>query len=152
MKNLFFSLALLLVTLSPHAQAADPSRSPEQVIHDFYRWYVQALMKNREPLTKERAELKRYASDRLIREIDHMRKGPDGLDGDYFLDAQDFDDDWATNIKVSGTSIKGDRATALVELSGKEIGTKKLRVTLVQQAGQWKVDKVEGVEGSAAAR
>ena len=89
--------------------------------------------------------MKRYASARLLREIDGMRKGPDGLNGDYFLDAQDFDKDWATNISVSTPVRKGKRATTVVELKGKEMGTRKLRVALVQEQNEWKVDKVEGV-------
>jgi hypothetical protein len=107
---------------------------------------VGELVANRDPFTNGRAELKRYATARLIREIDHARKGPDGLDGDYFVDAQDFDKDWGKNIDISKVEMKGDRATALVELKGNEMGTRKLHVTLLQENGRWKVDKVVGAQ------
>jgi ABC-type transporter MlaC component len=139
--KLFFTLLFLAAI----ARAEDrPATPPERVVRDFYQWYVQALVQNRDPFTQDRAQLKRYASERLLREIDHARKGPDGLDGDPFVDAQDFDKDWAKNISVSAPVINGKRATTVVELSGKEMGTRKLQVTLVQENGAWKVDKVEG--------
>jgi ABC-type transporter MlaC component len=139
--KLFFTLLFLAAI----ARAEDrPPTPPERVVRDFYQWYVQALVQNRDPFTQDRAQLKRYVSERLLREIDHARKGPDGLDGDPFVDAQDFDKDWAKNISVSAPVINGKRATTVVELSGKEMGTRKLQVTLVQENGAWKVDKVEG--------
>lgn len=141
--TLFLSFALLLF-LSV-AQAADPvTAGPERVIRDFYRWYVQSLVDNTDLFTKGRVELKRYATERLIREIDQMRKGPDGLNGDYFVDAQDFDKDWGKNISTSTPVITGERATVEVELKGRELGARKLRVSLVETRGVWKVDKVLG--------
>jgi hypothetical protein len=126
------------------AQERAPAATPEKVIRDFYQWYVQTLLSNGDPLSGNRSELKRYATARLIREIDKMVKGPDGLNGDYFLDAQDFDKEWAKNITVATPAITGNRATAEVELKGSEMGTRKLRVSLAQENSTWKVDKVEG--------
>ena len=137
-----FLLAFLLVSV---ARAEEhPNASPERVIHDFYQWYVQALLQNGEPLTQNRARLKRFVSERLIKEIDRARKGPDGLDGDPFVDAQDFDKEWAKNISVSHLVLNGKTATAVVELKSKEMGTRKLNLTLVQTSDGWKVDRVEG--------
>jgi hypothetical protein len=133
--------ATTMAIAAPHEKL---TTAPERVIHEFYQWYVQALLDNKNPLEQDRATLRRYVTTRLIREIDHMRKGPDGLDGDYFVDAQDFDRDWAKNISVSNVEIQGARATATVALKGREAGTRTLRVTLAQEAGAWKVDKVTG--------
>ncbi len=77
------------------AEDKGAARGPEQVIRDFYAWYVQALTSERDPFTQDRETLKTYATAHLIDQIDKMLKGPDGLDGDYFLDAQDFDKEWA---------------------------------------------------------
>ena len=143
----FLLVALALSGSVTSALAEERAAAPEKVIHDFYQWYVQALVQNRDPFGKGRSELKRYASARLLKEIDHARKGPDGLDGDYFVDAQDFDEGWARNIGISTPVIVGQRATALVDLKGKEAGMrKKLRVTLVQEDSAGKVDKVQGLE------
>jgi hypothetical protein len=73
-----------------------------------------------------------------------MAKGPDGFDGDYFVDAQDFDPLWAKNISISDVQTHGDKSTALVQLNGSKGMRKKLFVHLAKEAGSWKVDKVRG--------
>ena len=126
--------------ISPsHAQ----ERAPDAMIRDFYQWYVQSLAATRDPFTAGRAEVKRYATERLIREIDKAREA-DELGADPFLDAQDFDAAWAKNITVSKPAINGDTATADVTLKGPEMGTHKLNVTLRKEGGSWKIDKVKG--------
>lgn len=124
-------------------EAISTAHGPEHVVREFYAWYVHAVAAQKDPFAGNRAQLKRYATDRLIREIDKMRKGPDGLDGDPFLDAQDFDQEWARNITVSNLDIKGTTATVDVQLKGPSVGTRNLQVTLVDERG-WKVDKVRG--------
>ena len=135
------ALAMAGVSLLLTSLAQAQERAPQRVLQDFYQWYVQALAADTDPFTDKRAELKKYATDRLIRQVEKARK--DGsLGADPFLDAQDFDKAWAKNIKVSGEKIDGQVATANVELKGPEMGTKKLAVTLRQEGGSWKVDKV----------
>ena len=80
----------------------------------------------------------------MLKEIDKMVKGPDGLDGDYFVDAQDFDPLWAKNISISDARTVGDKSTAHVLLNGSKGMQKKLLVRLVKEHGIWKVDKVQG--------
>ena len=146
------TLITLLVTivLTIPSGAAEPAKSstatPEETIRSFYQWYVTALVANRDPM-KQRAEMKRFATDRLLKEIDKMKKGPEGLNGDYFLDAQDFDEQWAKKISVSNVKIEGAKATAHVLLDGPEGMRKKLVVQLVNDAGAWKIDKVQGRDG-----
>jgi hypothetical protein len=141
----FLMVSLALGAIMP-ARAAAAGGSPEDCIRNFYRWYVTNLVANRDPM-KERAEIQRYATERLLREIDKMRKGPDGLDGDYFTDAQDFDPLWARNISISAVQVQGDKSTAQVLLRGAKGMERKLIVHLVKQSGVWKVDKVQGRQG-----
>src|SRR3954470_8017942 len=105
------SVAAIIVTSQP--RAAEPPATPEDCIRNFYRWYVSNLVANRDPM-KQRTEIRRYATERLLKEIAKMVKGPDGLDGDYFVDAQDFDPLWAKNIAISAVHIDGDKSTANV--------------------------------------
>jgi hypothetical protein len=93
---------------------------------------------------KQRSEIRRYATERLLKEIDKMMKGPDGLDGDYFVDAQDFDPLWAKNISISDVQVHGDKSSAHVRLNGSKGMRKKLMVYLFMENGTWKVDKVRG--------
>lgn len=137
--------ALLVALISASAvSAAEPSSTPESAITGFYGWYVAELIANHNPM-ENRKELKRFATARLLKEIDKMKKGPDGLDGDYFVDAQDFDNLWAKNITVSDVKISGTTATAEVLLKGKDM-SRKLSVALAKEGTAWKVDKVTGHE------
>jgi hypothetical protein len=137
-------VALLFVAAAfATGRAADPSVTPEDCIRGFYRWYVTNLVANRDPM-KQTKEMRRYATERLLKEIDKMVKGPDGLDGDYFTDAQDFDPLWAKNISISGVKTTGDKSNAHVLLDGAKGMRKKLVIDLVKEEGTWKVDKVHG--------
>ena len=146
--KLLVSVFTLVVVLgfSSAAQAAEPSaENPSDSIRNFYRWYVTELIANRNPMENGK-ELKRFATERLLKEIDRMKKGPDGLDGDYFVDAQDFDELWAKNITVSDVKVRGTKASAEVLLAGKGDMRRRLQVSLVKDGGIWKVDKVKGRE------
>ena len=134
-----FLVAAALAT----GRAAEPAATPEDCIRGFYKWYVTNLVANRDPM-KQRTEIRRYATERLLKEIDKMVKGPDGLDGDYFTDAQDFDPLWAKNISISGVKTEGNKSSAHVLLNGAKGMQKKLVVHLVKENGTWKVDKVQG--------
>jgi hypothetical protein len=137
-------VALLIVAAAvATGRAAEPAATPEDCIRGFYRWYVTNLVANRDPM-KQRKEMRRYATERLLKEIDKMVKGPGGLDGDYFTDAQDFDPLWAKNIAISGVKTAGDKSNAHVVLDGAKGMRKKLVVDLVKEEGTWKIDKVHG--------
>jgi hypothetical protein len=136
------SVAAALLATGQVRAAASIAR-PEDCIRDFYRWYVTNLVANRDPM-KQRKEIRQYATERLLKEIDKMAKGPDGLDGDYFVDAQDFDPLWAKNISTSDVKTVGDKSSAHVLLNGSKGMQKKLLVHLVKESGIWKVDKVQG--------
>lgn len=151
MKTLFLALTLLLAgaCIAPAVAAQNPrainKESPEIVIQNFYAWYVHALNQDGDPLTRQRTKLKQFASARLLRELDTVVKGPDGLDGDYFLDAQDWDKQWEKNISVYELEVRNGRAVAAVALTGPEM-SRKLKVQLVREGGRWKIDKVQSLE------
>ncbi|HJQ27589.1 MAG TPA: DUF3828 domain-containing protein [Blastocatellia bacterium] len=139
-------LVVSVVAAPSRAQAvAAPAKTPEAVIREFYKWYVHALNQGKDPLTHARPTMRRYVTARLIAAIDRMAKGPDGLDGDYFIDAQDWDKDWEKNITVSNVVTKQTIATAKVALTGQEM-SRHLQLTLKQEAGAWKIDRVKGLD------
>ena len=143
MKRIVALLSVAAVIVTSQIRAAESAATPEDCIRSFYRWYVTNLVANRDPM-KQRGEIRRYATERLLKEIAKMEKGPDGLDGDYFVDAQDFDPLWAKNIVISDAKTLGDKSSAHVVLNGSKGMRKKLTVHLVKEAGTWKVDKVQG--------
>jgi len=144
----FISVLAFIIAFgfSSATRAAEPSTAnPSDAVRGFYRWYVTALVANKQPM-ENRKEIKRFVTERLLSEIEKMKKGPDGLDGDYFLDAQDFDNLWAKNITVSDLKVSGKNASAEVLLAGKGEMRRKLKVNLVSDGTAWKIDKVEGRE------
>ncbi len=142
MKRISALLTLVILAACP-IRAAEPAATPEDCIRNFYHWYVTNLMANRNPM-KQRTEMKRYATERLLKEIEKMEKSPDGLDGDYFVDAQDFDPLWAKKISISDVQTRAEKSQAHVLLDGAKGMRKKLLVRLVKESGTWKVDKVQG--------
>ena len=116
---------------------------PAEATKTFYAWYMHQLNQNIYPLDKNREEMKQYVTGRLIQEIDQMPKGPEGLNGDYFVDAQEWDSEWEKNIVVSKVTIEGEQAKADLVLSGPKNPDHKLRVNLVRENKIWKIDKVE---------
>jgi hypothetical protein len=139
-------LFALIVAAPSLAQAvAVPARTPEVVVREFYKWYVHALNQEKDPLTGERSVMRKYVTARLITAINRMAKGPDGLDGDYFIDAQDWDKEWEKNIAVSNVVINNTIATAKVALTGPQMN-RHLQLMLKQEAGTWKIDRVKGLD------
>jgi hypothetical protein len=141
-------VAIVGLTYCHSASAAEPARSlssnPAETIRGFYHWYVTELIANRDPMSN-RKELKHFATARLLNELGKMKRGPEGLNGDYFVDAQDFDNQWAKKISISNVQINDKNATAEVMLKGAAADmNRRLKVNLMLEAGTWKVDKVQG--------
>ncbi|HVX31574.1 MAG TPA: hypothetical protein VHA80_00410 [Solirubrobacterales bacterium] len=53
-------------------------------------------------------------------------------------------EDQAEGAKVSNVSVEDEKATAEVEFEGGSLGAQALEVALVEEAGDWKLDHVEG--------
>jgi hypothetical protein len=140
---LFAAFILIAASLVRPTAALAQQDSPEAAIKSFYGWYVNLMVKGDNPYGKSaRKEFERHVTMRYLKALDKQRQG-DGFDADPFLNAQDFDKQWAKNIKVSNTSTKGDRATADVEMTGSEMGSTKVRVELQRDGDSWKIDKVD---------
>jgi hypothetical protein len=144
MRRIAALLGLIVALSAGPIVAAETSATPEACIRNFYRWYVTNVVANREPMN-QRKEIRNYATERLLKEIDKMAKGPDGLEGDYFIDAQDVDPLWAKNISISAVQTQGDKSNARVFLKGAQGMERKLLVYLVKESGTWKLDKVKGL-------
>jgi hypothetical protein len=89
----------------------DAKKSPATVAAEFYRWYVKTIETNRDPIADFPTELSTYVSKSLIAEIRHAMASEDGLEADYFIQAQDYFDDWSTNARVTRSTIHGSTAT-----------------------------------------
>jgi hypothetical protein len=139
-------LIVIFCALLVFASSASAQASPEDTLRSFYKWYLQAVVANHPP-TRTSAKVSAASSARL-RTWFRSRTGRE-WDADYFIDAQDYDDDWATNIAVSKATINGNRANLTVTLGPKKsaanaIGQRELKIKMVKETGGWKIDRVNG--------
>lgn len=131
----------------PAASPAQATQSLEAAVREFYQWYLRSLNRNEDPFSQQGlTTMRRYVTSDRIAELQRQRNSPEGLDADYFLQAQDWADDWETHVSATGTEQRGATATTNVTLGaqGSEF-RQRLRVTLQQQAESWQISRVEGV-------
>ncbi|HEV7843145.1 MAG TPA: DUF3828 domain-containing protein, partial [Pyrinomonadaceae bacterium] len=115
---------------------AQASVTPAATVRSFYQWYLHALNQGAEPLEKQQAELDKFVTQRLLKALNRALKRPDGIDADFFIDAQDWDDSWEKNISTSKAMIRGTRATVSVKLKGgASFGNTRLSVGLRKEDG-----------------
>jgi hypothetical protein len=135
-------LSFLVVIFCSLAAAAQTS--PETTIKNFYSWYVREISKNRFPLAEQPTKMKQFITVRCYNE---NKKAYDNneFDADYFISAQDFDERWATNVKVSNIKINGNKATANVVLDGKGNFDSKLKLKLIKEKSVWKIDVIDPI-------
>ena len=139
MRPVVFAIGVVLAAVPLGAYAADDDVG--QMIKTFYKWYVPHL--DQKPGAKSDHKMSDFVTESLLTRIDKLREpdeesGVAALDWDPFLNAQDYDADWATNVKVEDAQVNGDNATATVQLGGKEKST--VRLILVRNGGRWRID------------
>jgi len=133
-------VAFLICTLS-FGQSG--GQTPEAVTTAFYKVYLHALNTGKDPIRKDRDAWRPYVTPRLIAVIDKMIASPDGLDADYFIQAQDFEKNWEEFIQVSPAKITDSKAGLTVRLGkGPEAHTP-FNVILRKDAAGWKIDDVQ---------
>ncbi|MBS7559217.1 MULTISPECIES: DUF3828 domain-containing protein [Pseudomonas] len=141
MRMLFCSL-LAAVAMHQSVALADCASSPKPATQAFYSWYLQTFSEDKDPLTDNVPEMKKYVSDSLIAKIKKQMASPDGLEEDYFLKAQDYMDEWLTQIKVSEPQIQGSSAKEQVTLGSTPDTTQIVDVRMIKDKGCWKIDEV----------
>lgn len=142
MKSLIPLLALCAGLHLSVAQA-DEQGSPRQVTQAFYSWYVKSLADDKVPVEGDTEKLKSYVAESLIKDIDKQAKSEDGLEEDYFIKSQDYDDTWLTNINVTEQSVKGAVAKEGVVLGTTEDNAQRLTVVLGKGKDGWRITSVD---------
>lgn len=144
-------LPALLPVLHARGQDSDGGAMRADVVArltEFYGFYCRALNDN-DSLLDRPGKLTPYVSTRFLKEINRLSKIEGGIEADPFVCAQDSDPAWAKNIKVANVKATADGKTASadVTLGGKSKDmTVHLHVSLVNEAGVYKVDKVKNTD------
>jgi hypothetical protein len=138
-------LACLSVVFA-NAAAADAQKSPEAVATEFYSWYVKTIEANHDPMTDYPAELSAYVSKPLIEEVRRAMSEEDGLEADYFIQAQDYLDDWSANVRATKSKIHGNTATLELILGASPETRQRLALTLIREQQHWKIRNVRPLQ------
>ena len=143
-KNYIFLILsfFLFICITDVKAASTIENSPDVVAKDFYTWYLKELsqdhFKELEP-----TKLSKYVAKGLIKEIEIKENSADGIDEDYFTKAQDYLDEWVTNIAVSDTKIQKNTASAKVTLGVSDIS--QLSLSFIKEKNEWKIRKVRKI-------
>ncbi len=141
MKKWLPGLTALLMTFQ--VAASEHRADPQSISQTFYNWYLAALVKDESPIDEHDPRLNQYVTQRLLQKINLLIKSPDGMDDDYFLQDQDYNDSWVNHISVSRFTQAGNRATGEVVLGNDPRDSQHLLVTLLREADGWKIDEIE---------
>jgi hypothetical protein len=141
LRALVFGVVIFLVQLFACTEALAKSQPPELAAAQFYRWYMQSLAINQDPLRQSPVQMSTYVSQGLISEL-KRRNSRKGLRADYFIQAQEAMDDWTTDIRVMQPRIQGNMATVVVVLGATDETRRRLALTLTRDGGDWKISTV----------
>jgi hypothetical protein len=135
--------SVLLVVIVCFSALQAQNQTPAAAAQGFYRWYFGELNADRFPIDRNRPEMRRRVSARLARWLFSPAYREYGAD--YFLDAQDFDRAWWKTLTVTPGKTTGNTAIVTVTMPKTDFFDRKIvTVTMVREAGAWKIDKVKG--------
>src|SRR5580704_8317338 len=124
-------------------EATTATVKPDVAASVFYNWYLNELDEHRDPLSGDQKTLVPYVTASLLHEITRTMESPGGIDADYFIQAQDYLDDWVQHISTSDTRLQPGFATTIVTLGGRPKAQYRLSVTLQKESGVWKIRRVK---------
>jgi len=142
MKHACLAVLVALAFITPSG-AIWPEKNPAEAVRNFYAWYVHESVSGSRPLEKEREQMRKFVTESLLSRIDKMPKGPGGLDGDFFLNAQEVDPEWGKNVAVSNYYVGKTMSKLGVILTGRKLGDRQFEVKVLFQEGAWKIDEVK---------
>jgi hypothetical protein len=119
-------------------QPKSQSQPAEEAALHFYRWYMQSLAISQDPLLQSPEQMSAYVDRKLMNEL-KRRMGRKGLHADYFIQAQEYMDDWTTDIKVVRFPVRDNLASVVVILGGTPETRRMLALTLTRADGDWKI-------------
>lgn len=129
-----------------NAATADATKTPEAVATEFYSWYLKTIVDHRDPMTDYPNELAAFVSKPLIAEVRSAMGKEGGLEADYFIQAQDYLDDWPTNVRATRSKIQGNTAKLELMLGASRETQQRLAVTMAREKRNWKIRNVRPLQ------
>lgn len=143
MRNYLF--ALLIASTCATAGTDSASLQPEKAALAFNKWYMQQINADKYPIT-DGHDIDKYVTRDTMKKL---RKAQDPkysdemyYDADFFMKAQDWDDDWVTNVTVISSEYDPVCLNVWVAFGKQQ---KYIVVDcMVEEAGSWKIQSVTG--------
>ena len=124
------------ITEQPNPETSTAT-APETLVLEFYKLYLKEFIANKK---LPPATMKRYLTERMLKEI------KDTTDADVVIQAQDYDETWASNVNIKGKEkVSNTKTIVKVELKGKSF-SQELEVTVIAQNNTWKIDSVKDTD------
>lgn len=130
-------LAIGISTISIQSFAGSCPATPSETAKKFYFDYLTSYMEGKNPIKDKHVQ--EYSSTRLIVTVNKLKYSGE----DYVLKAQDYFDEWVSNINVKEIKTEDNSSHVLVTLGNSEDNYQKLNVELVKNEKCWKVDSVK---------
>jgi hypothetical protein len=86
--------------------------------------------------------MRTYVSSRTLAKIRRMINSPDGMEADYFLQTQDYMEEWLPPPKSQIKKIGNTNSELVVTLGENTENKYQLSVTMLKEEGRWKISKV----------
>lgn len=137
-RTLVLGALIVLGQLFGASAARADARTPEQAAGQFYRWYMQSLAISQDPLRHSPVQMSAYVEKGLVNDL-KKRMSRKGLHADYFIQAQDFMDDWTTDIRAVRPTVQGNMASVVIILGATPETKRILALTLTRDEGDWKI-------------
>lgn len=144
MKKWILALSIALFSVQSMAAAGSAiATAPDALAQQFYTWYLHALSEDQSPVDEHDPLLNRYVTMQLLNKITTLIKTPEGMDNDFFLQDQDYNDDWVDHVNTGKFTVNGTSASGEVVLGEEPAGQRHLLVTVHKEGRAWKIDDVE---------
>lgn len=115
--------------------------SPQKFTESFYKWYLTNI-NDENSVNYDNIKITQSTTAALQNDINIKIESPDGLESDYFLKTQDYEDDWAKFVK-SEPVIENENAAEERIILGNGPNIQELRVRLLKEGKCWKIDHVQ---------
>lgn len=134
-------------------QTVEKQATPQLQVTAFYQWYMTNIERLPSADPEDQKTFEKYISQETLNLLNKINNSEDPLDADYYLSAQDYGDDWGSEIEVLRESINGTNAEVDIRLGKANDFQQTLYISLRLEHNIWKIhriqDKVTDIDLSA---
>lgn len=137
------SLVLLLISSSVLADSYPVDQARHQALI-FNKWYIKQISQSKYPIT-DGHEIDKYVATDTLKKLRHPNvDGEEDYGPDFFLRAQDYDNDWPDNVNVIQSDFDPVCTNVYVAF-----GKAKKHVVvdcMIKESGTWKIQSVTNLD------